>query len=597
MQPKKIGLTLAALALVYVVGAHFGVLPGRMTREAVVPEKVDLSAQGPTSQPSDSDVQAVPLPSSTPATIRGPEIRVKVIPWNAEIGHHFAVGGLVTTKGSLMEKYGVRVSVERKDDDMKALEDLVKLAQAIHDGTDEPTVGAHFVIDMGDAMAQYIAACNKLTSKLGPDYRCEIIGSVGYSRGEDKCMGLPEWKDNPEAMKGAVIAAQLRQGDWNLCQYFEAQNGLKNNPDETTWDADAVNWYSTDDFAKATEAYVGHAKVTLDVVRGGKKTGEKVEKYVNGVATWTPGDVDLAKKKGGLVTLLSTKENAYQMAATVIGIHKWNVAHAKLVKAYLKAALEGGDQVRHFDAALQRAGKASFAIYKEQNPAYWVKYYKGVTESDKTGLPISLGGSVTMGLDDNLCLFGLADGCGTLATSMYNASYTGFGKIVQQQYPRLLPSFPPIEEAVNTTFLAALAAERTTKGEKPELVEFDPGDATEKVAKRDWNITFVSGSDVLTADAEKTLGQLYDALLVGGGLSVEIDGHTDNTGTKDGNDDLSRRRAERVNGWLAEKAPAFFAKGRVSVKAFGQTVPVASNDTPEGRAKNRRVSIVLGSKG
>lgn len=597
MNRNKLIVTIVGVVALYFVLAHVGWLPGRMTREAVVPDKIDLSGQGPTAQTSDSDVQAVPLPSTTPATIRGPEIRVKVIPWNAEMGHHFAVGGLVTTKGSLMEKYGVRVSVERKDDDMKALEDLVKLATDMAAGNDEPTTGAHFVIDMGDAMAQYLAAGNKLTSKLGPDYRLEIIGAVGYSRGEDKCMGLPEWKDNPEAAKGALIAAQLRQGDWNLCQFWIAQNNLKTNPDETTWDADAVNWYSTDDYAKAVEAYVGHACIKLDVVKNGKKTGEKVEKCVNGAATWTPGDVDLAKRKGGLVSLLSTKENAYQMPATIIGIHKWNVTHSKLVQDYLRAALEGGDQVRHFDAALQRAGKASFAIYKEQNPAYWVKYYKGVTESDKTGLPIALGGSITMGLDDNLCLFGIADGCGTLGTSMYNASYTGFGRLVSLQSPRLLPGFPKIEDAVNTTFIRAVAAARPTKGDKPELVEFSPGDATEKVAQRDWNITFVSGSDVLTPEAEQTLKQLYDALLVGGALTVEIDGHTDNTGTKDGNDDLSRRRAERVKGWLMEKAPAFFAKGRVSTKAFGQTTPVASNDTPEGRAKNRRVTIVLGSKG
>lgn len=597
MKPMhKVFAAVVGTAALYFALSRTGLLPGHLTREAVVPTAVDLQTAASVPPTADGAVEAVPLPSTTPAAVRSPEIRVNVIPWNAEMGHHFAVGGPFTTKGSLMEKYGVRVRVERKDDDMKALDDLVKLATDMAAGTAEPATGAHFSIDMGDAMAQYIAAGNKLTSKLGPDYRLEIIGAIGYSRGEDKCMGQPEWKDTPEAMKGALIAAQLRQGDWNICQYFAAQNGLKNNPDETTWDADAINWYATDDFQKAAEAYIGHACIKLDVVKNGKKTGATVDKCVNGVATWTPEDVEIAKRKGGLVSLLSTKENAYQMPAVIVGVHKWNVAHSKLVTNYLRAALEGGQQVRHFDSALQRAGKASFAIYKEQTPAYWVKYYKGVTESDKTGLPIALGGSAVMTLDDNLCLFGLADGCGTLATSMYNASYTGFGKVVQQQYPRLLPSFPPIEEAVNTSFLSALAMERPASDEKPNLVEFEAGTSSEKVAQRDWNIQFVTGQDALTPAAEDALGQLYNALLVGGALTVEIDGHTDNVGQAAANEDLSRRRAERVKTWLSAKAPAFFAKNRVTVRAFGDTKPLASNDTGEGRAKNRRVTIVLGSQ-
>lgn len=589
-------VVIAAVVLLAIVSSKMGWLPGQKTREAVVPDKIDLSSQAPAADVSDGAVQAVSLPSVSPATVKGPEIRVQVIPWNAEMGHHFAVGGAVTTTGSLMEKHGVRVRVTVQPDDTKTQGELVKLAAAMAAGDDEPTVGAHFQIDMGDAMAQYINDCNKATKKLGVDYRCEIIGAVGFSRGEDKCMGMPEWKDNPEAMKGALIAGQLRQGDWNLCQFFEAQNNLKNNPDETTWDPDAVNWYSTDDFEKAAQAYIGGACIELETTHGGKKTGERKMHCVNGVATWTPQDVEIAKRKGGLVSLLSTKENAYQMPAVIVGIHAWNVKHAKLVQNYLAAALEGGEQVKHFDAALQRAGKASFAIYREQTPAYWVKYYKGATEADKQQIPVSLGGSIAMGLDDNLCLFGLADGCGNLSSSMFNASYSGFGKLVQQQYPRILPSFPPIGDAVNTTFLEALMKLRPTPAGKADLVAFDDGGATEKVAQRDYNISFDTGRATFTPAALAELDKLYNALLVGGALSVEIDGHTDNVGNPAANLQLSQQRAVAVRTWLMEKAPAFFAKGRVSVQAFGDTKPKTTNETAEGRAQNRRVTIVLGTK-
>lgn len=601
---KKLLIAVVAVGVLYVVGAHFNLLPSAVVQKAVAPEQFALTAPDVAPPATSGDVQAVPMPSTSPSSVRSPEIRVRVIPWNAEMGHHFAVGGPVTMKGSLMEKYGVRVSVTNQPDDMKALDDLVKMASEMASGNDEPTSGAHFVIDMGDAMAQYLAAGNKALAKLGPDYRLEIIGAVGYSRGEDKCMGQPEWKDNPESMKGAVIAAQLRQGDWNLCQFFIAQNNspgheLKSNPDETTWDADAVNWYSTDDFVKAGAAYIGKACIDFDEVSNGRRTGKKVNKCVNGVATWTPGDVEIARKRGGLVSLLSTKENAYQMPATVIGIHKWNVAHGKLVKSYLKAALEGGEQVRHFDEALQRAGKASYAIYKDQNPAYWVKYYRGETVTDKiTQQPLELGGSTVMTLDDNLCLFGLAEGCGTLKTSVYNADYTGFGKYVQKQYPRLLPSFPPIEEAVNTTFLAALDAERPKKEDQTDLVRFESGhiNKADVVTKKDWNIQFETGKDALSPAAEDALTELYNALLVGGALSIEIDGHTDNTGSPDANLFLSKRRAERVQTWLQAKAPKFFEKNRVEVRGYGDSMPKVPNTTAGNMAINRRVTIILGNK-
>lgn len=598
--PQRIGATILAVGLAYVVMTKYDLIPGRKTSAALVPTAVDLSTDAAPVAPL-ANVEATALPGTTPSSVRGPEIRVDVIPWNAEMGHHFAVGGPTTTKGSLMEKNGVRVSVRNQPDDSKALDDLVKLATQMASGTDEPTdsTTAHFVIDMGDAMAQYIAAGNKATAKLGPDYRLEQIGMVGFSRGEDKCMGQAEWKDNPESMKGAVIAAQLRQGDWNLCQFFITQNKLKTNPDETTWDPDAVNWYSTEDFDKAAQAYITKFCPDFDEVKDGHKTGKRVKKCVTGVATWTPKDVEVAHKRGGLVSLISTKENDHQMAAVIVGVHKWNVAHSKLVKNYLKAALDGGVQVRTFDDALQRAGKASYAIYHDQNPAYWVKYYKGVTETDKiTQQPLALGGSIASTLDDNLCFFGLAEGCGTVVTSMYNAAYTGFGKVVQQQYPRILPSFPKAEDAVNLTFLMELANERTTKAEPAEVATFEAGAISKSdiVAKRDYSIQFATGQDTLAPSAIATLMDLYNSLLVGGALAIEIDGHTDNVGDPARNLDLSRRRAERVKQWMEQTAPALFSKNRITIKAFGDSQPVVSNDTDGGRAMNRRVTVILGTK-
>jgi OOP family OmpA-OmpF porin len=71
-------------------------------------------------------------------------------------------------------------------------------------------------------------------------------------------------------------------------------------------------------------------------------------------------------------------------------------------------------------------------------------------------------------------------------------------------------------------------------------------------------------------------------------LNIEIQGYTDSTGSEDYNLKLSQRRAESVKNFLVNRG---IDPGRLTAKGYGSANPVASNDTPEGRAKNRRVEF------
>ena len=72
---------------------------------------------------------------------------------------------------------------------------------------------------------------------------------------------------------------------------------------------------------------------------------------------------------------------------------------------------------------------------------------------------------------------------------------------------------------------------------------------------------------------------------------IEIEGHTDSTGSEEYNQGLSERRAASVQKWLLDRGIP--SADKITTKGFGETNPVADNETPKGRAENRRAEILV----
>jgi outer membrane protein OmpA-like peptidoglycan-associated protein len=104
------------------------------------------------------------------------------------------------------------------------------------------------------------------------------------------------------------------------------------------------------------------------------------------------------------------------------------------------------------------------------------------------------------------------------------------------------------------------------------------------------NVTFPTDSADINASFFPVLTSVSKVLREFDKTVVDVGGHTDSTGADAYNMALSQRRAQSVTGYLSAQG---IGANRFVTQGYGETRPIGSNDTPEGRAQNRRVEIVL----
>lgn len=104
------------------------------------------------------------------------------------------------------------------------------------------------------------------------------------------------------------------------------------------------------------------------------------------------------------------------------------------------------------------------------------------------------------------------------------------------------------------------------------------------------DVLFDTGSFTLKPGAREKLAKVSGILLAHPGLNMQIEGHTDSVGGDAFNVKLSEQRADSVKDFLGEQGVSLSS---ITAEGFGKAEPVATNDTPEGRQRNRRVEIVV----
>ena len=127
-----------------------------------------------------------------------------------------------------------------------------------------------------------------------------------------------------------------------------------------------------------------------------------------------------------------------------------------------------------------------------------------------------------------------------------------------------------------------------TAGSGVDVTETDGGQAI--LVNLPDGVTFATDSSAVSPTFRATLDQIAQSLRDYPNSLVDVYGHTDSTGSDSYNQALSERRAKAVSDYLTSRG---VSSTRVRFQGFGETQPIASNDTIDGRAKNRRVEIKI----
>jgi outer membrane protein OmpA-like peptidoglycan-associated protein len=107
------------------------------------------------------------------------------------------------------------------------------------------------------------------------------------------------------------------------------------------------------------------------------------------------------------------------------------------------------------------------------------------------------------------------------------------------------------------------------------------------------NIYFDFDKTTLKAESFVELNKVVDFLKQNATVEIEIEGHTDNKGSDVYNQNLSQGRSQSVVDYLAEQG---VERSRLAAHGYGESKPIDTNDTEEGRANNRRVEFTVVKK-
>jgi len=315
---------------------------------------------------------------------------------------------------------------------------------------------------------------------------------------------------------------------------------------------------------------VGSAPESADLFKKGQ---------VDAAVVWSPDDADCVAKVTGSKVLQSTKQASNIIADIFIVKKAYLEKNRKKLVQFLEGWFKGAAEINGSDEAKKKAAQ----ILSEGLQQPYDFCYQAI---DNVRL-------CTYG--DNVNFYNLNGNYnGVTGEDIYNKM-----EIKYQKTGDISEKIPVWRTIGNSTLISALKMEGE-KGQEPEgtatfTEATDEVKKAEAVSTKSVSITFASGVYTLDDNMKYIIdNEFLDIAKSFANSRIRIEGNTDNTGSADANREISRKRAQAVADYLINEHN--FDRNRFIIIGNGPDKPVASNNTADGKAKNRRTDFELVAK-
>jgi len=290
---------------------------------------------------------------------------------------------------------------------------------------------------------------------------------------------------------------------------------------------------------------------------------------------WAPDDDDCVAKVPGAHILMSSKDASNIIADCFFAKRAWVEANKETVTKIAKGWMIGAAEINSNDGSKQKCAEILTAKFGE---------------ADWYGM---LGKVRITTYGDNLRFFGLDAGYTGMTGEKLYTKMTRMYKMIN--YVR--GDIPDWNKIAYPSIMQSLQGEfgsdprSVAQGAKSYTAPTAQMASKAAVSTKRVSVSFPTGSATLDENAKQVIEFKFADIMLMSANRIRVEGNTDIIGTPEGNMALSKRRAQSVADYLSSKFNV--DRNRFVVVGNGQNNPIASNDTEQGRAKNRRTDFEL----
>jgi outer membrane protein OmpA-like peptidoglycan-associated protein/ABC-type taurine transport system substrate-binding protein len=363
---------------------------------------------------------------------------------------------------------------------------------------------------------------------------------VDWSRGADGLIGK-QGINSLEDLAGQVVAFAPYTPS-----HFLLWNGLKGSGLSTE--------QQNEIFSKAVHTKDGIEPATLFA-----------QQKVDAAVAWDPDMTDAVSKRPGAKKVYDTRVANRLIADILVVSDRFAAQNPQTVINFAQGWLEG---VEFIKAQPTRAYTLIGTI----------KDFNIPTDLAKT----MLGGVRLSDYADNVSFFGSPNS---------QSDYANIFKMAQDMYreERLIKRIADPEASVDRRYIVALSGKFSSTSTEAPIEYKAPAKGAVPIATQHRSIYFDTNSANMSLDSRAVVDEIAEFMRAYENTVVDIEGNTDSTGSREHNMQLSRERAEAVKRYLTEKYG--YPASRMRTAGNGPDKPMDTNDTPEGREKNRRTDI------